>query len=77
VFVDPDNGLEPDGYSHGLAKAGKSVLLSELRELAKPGRCLIVYHHHTRQKGGHRTEIEYWADRLRGSCFATVEALRA
>jgi hypothetical protein len=32
VFVDPDNGLEPDGYSHGSAKSGKSVLLSELRD---------------------------------------------
>ena len=30
LFVDPDNGLEPAGYSHGSAKAGKSVLLSEL-----------------------------------------------
>ena len=47
-FVDPDNGIEPAGYSHGSAKAGKSVLLSELRELARPGRCLIVYHHHSR-----------------------------
>ena len=56
-FVDPDNGLEPAGYSHGSAKAGKSVLLSELRELARPGRCLIVYHHHSRRKGGHQCEI--------------------
>ena len=76
VFVDPDNGLEPDGYSHGSAKSGKSVLLSELRELAKPGRCLIVYHHHTRRKGGHHSEIEYWADRLRLIGFLTVDALR-
>ena len=36
-FVDPDNGIEPAGYSHGSAKAGESVLLSELRELARPG----------------------------------------
>jgi hypothetical protein len=33
VFVDPDNGIEPGGYSPGSAKAGKSVLLSELHEL--------------------------------------------
>ena len=56
LFVDPDNGLEPAGYSHGSAKAGKSVLLSELHELARPGRCLIVYHHHSRRKGGHQCE---------------------
>jgi hypothetical protein len=77
VFVDPDNGLEPDGYSHGSGKSGKSVLLSELRELARPGGCLIVYHHHTRRKGGHQSEIEHWADRLRVSGFRTVDALRA
>jgi hypothetical protein len=33
VFVDPDNGIEPGGYSPGSAKAGKSVLLTELHEL--------------------------------------------
>ena len=76
-FVDPDNGLEPAGYSHGSAKAGKSVLLSELRELARPGRCLIVYHHHSRRKGGHQCEIMHWAERLRAAGFATVDALRA
>ncbi len=76
LFVDPDNGLEPEGYGHDSATAGKSVLLSELRALARPGRCLIVYHHHTRRKGGHHAEIEYWADRLRECGFATVDALR-
>jgi hypothetical protein len=35
VFVDPDNGLEPDGHSHGSSKSGKSVLLGELRELGR------------------------------------------
>jgi hypothetical protein len=77
VFVDPDNGLEPTGFSHGSAKAGKSVMFSELLELACPGRCLIVYHHHTRRVGGHDAEIDYWADRLRAIGFATVDALRA
>jgi hypothetical protein len=72
LFVDPDNGLEPEGYGHDSATAGKSVLLSELRALARPGRCLIVYHHHTHRKGGHHAEIEYWADRLRECGFATV-----
>jgi hypothetical protein len=77
VFVDPDNGLEPSGFSYASAKAGKSALLRELLELAQPGRCLIVYHHHTRRAGGHTVEIEYWADRLREIGFATVDALRA
>ncbi len=77
VFIDPDNGLEPDGYSHGSAKAGKSIALAELRALARPGRCQIVYHHHTRRKGGHHGEIEHWAGRLREAGFLRVDALRA
>lgn len=77
LFVDPDNGLEPAGFRHGLPKAGKNITLDELRALAKPGRCLIVYHHHTRRVGGHHAEIEYWADRLRECGFATADALRA
>jgi len=77
VFLDPDNGLEPAGHSPGSAKAGKSILLSELRALATPGRCLIVYHHQTRRQGGHHAEIEHWADRLRECGFTTVGALRA
>jgi hypothetical protein len=77
VFVDPDNGLEPDRHNHGAAKSGKSVLMSELRALARSGRCLIIYHHHTRRKGGHHSEIEHWADRLRKGGFRTVDALRA
>jgi hypothetical protein len=77
VFVDPDNGLEPDSFSHGSAKAGKSVLLTELRELERPGRCLIAYHHQTRRAGGHNAEIEYWANHLQASGFASVDALRA
>jgi hypothetical protein len=76
VFADPDNGLEPSGYSYGSSTAGKSVLLGELRELAKPERCLIVYHHHTRRKGGHHAEMVHWADRLRAAGFSTVDALR-
>ena len=77
VFVDPDNGLEPDGFRHGSAKAGKSVTIAELQELANPGRCLIVYHHQTRRKGGLEVEIAYWADRLRQAGFEKVDALRA
>jgi hypothetical protein len=77
VFVDPDNGLEPEGQRRQSARVGKSVLLTELRELAMPGRCLIVYHHQTRRKGGHFAEMERCADRLRQNGFATVDTLRA
>lgn len=37
VFVDPDNGLQPSGFSYASAEAGKSVLLGELLELARRG----------------------------------------
>jgi hypothetical protein len=77
VFVDPDNGLEPRFYSPGSTKSGKSILISELQALARPGRCLIVYHHQTRRAGGHHGEIEHWAERLRACGFTTVDALRA
>jgi hypothetical protein len=76
VFVDPDNGLEPGGISLGSARAGKSVLLSELHELAKPDRCLIVYHHQTRRAGGHYAEIAHWLDRFRSEGFRAADALR-
>jgi hypothetical protein len=77
VFIDPDNGLEPACYNPGSARADKCVVLTELHELATPGRCLIVYHHQSRRKGGHLCEIVYWAERLRVAGFATVDALRA
>lgn len=76
VFVDPDNGLEPDGFTTITLKAGKSISFDEMRELAF-GRCIIAYHHQTRRKGGHLAEIEHLAARLRRSGFKTVDALRA
>ena len=77
LFLDPDNGLEPAGFHPTAAKSGKSIMISELRQLARPGRCLIVYHHQSRREGGHHAEMQHWADRLRASGFATVDALRA
>ena len=50
LFLDPDNGLEPAGFRPTAAKSGKSIMISEVRELARPGRCLIVYHHQTRRR---------------------------
>jgi hypothetical protein len=77
VFVDPDYGLELNRRRGGSAKSGETVLLSELNQLARPGRCLIVHHHHIRRKGGQNPGIEYWGDRLRKCGFRTVDALRA
>ncbi|MBC7431428.1 MAG: hypothetical protein H7345_05110, partial [Rubritepida sp.] len=77
VFLDPDNGLETSKFDLGASKAGKSVAISELMALRRPGREIVVYHHHTRRKGGHALELEYWGERLREAGFTTAAALRA
>jgi hypothetical protein len=77
LFLDPDNGLEPASFRPVGAKSRKSIMLSEVHQFARPGRCLIVYHHQSRRKGGHHAEMAHWADRLRASGFAIVDALRA
>jgi len=76
VFLDPDNGLEPAGFSAGTKIACKSVSIQELVGLDKAGRTLIVYHHHTRRKGGHLEEIRYWTAKL-AEKFQSVDAIRS
>jgi hypothetical protein len=77
VFVDPDNGLEPTGFSHGSKNAGKSITLDELRDLNAPGRTVVAYHHQTRRGGGHLDELACWAERLKAHGFQCVDAVRA
>jgi hypothetical protein len=77
MFLDPDNGLEPDKCSVTRRKAGKCVLLEELASLRHGDRCLIVYHHQTRRKGGHLAEIAYQCDRLKSAGFSGIDVLRA
>jgi hypothetical protein len=77
VFMDPDNGLAPEGFNANGKSSIKSATISDLRAFAKPGRTLIVYHHHTRRPGGHFEEIRYLGQRLRDAGFATVDAVRA
>lgn len=77
IFLDPDNGLQPDSFDLGVVASGKSVGLAQLDELKDQGRTLVVYHHQTRRKGGHVAELEYWAERLRGKGFGTVDAIRS
>jgi hypothetical protein len=77
VFLDPDNGLQPDRFRSGGRTAGKYVRFAELTSLRSPGRSVVVYHHQTRRRGGHLAEIEYQAGRLRAAGFSTVDALRA
>ena len=77
LFLDPDNGLEPDRFRPKSKASIKSVSLDDLDRLNKRERILIVYHHHTRRKGGHFAEIEYQADRLRKRGYEYVDVIRA
>jgi hypothetical protein len=77
VFLDPDNGIAPEGLSPTLRCSGKSVLISELQELKENHRALLVYHHHSRRKGGHTEELRHLARRLLDGGFRVCGALRA
>ena len=70
VFADPDNGLCPDiRFNPRQKKSAKSISLHEVSVLSN-GRPLIVYHHNTRRKGGHREEIRHWQGQLPGDVHA-------
>jgi len=77
VFLDPDNGIEPEGLRLTLRRAGKSVTLEEIRSLSQNHRTIVIYHHQTRRKGGHQSELRDLATRLRKSRFRVSGALRA
>ena len=66
VFADPDNGLvSEETFRPTRKKSAKGIPLCEATALAR-GRTAIIYHHNTRLKGGHRTEIKRWMDELSG-----------
>lgn len=77
VFLDPDNGLEPERFRPRSRKAAKSVTFADLKRFRQPGRTLLVYHHQTRRAGGHVREIGFLADTLRNHGFERIDALRA
>lgn len=77
VFLDPDNGLEPQGFSYTRKKSIKSASFDDLQRLRQPGRTLVLYHHQTRRTGGHLQEIDYHAGRLLERGFEMVGALRS
>jgi hypothetical protein len=77
VFLDPDNGIEPRGLRLTCRSAAKSVMISEICALRRPGRVLVVYHHHTRHKGGHAEELGHLAHRLAAAGCQVAGALRA
>jgi len=76
VFLDPDNGIAPDGLKLTQRRAGKSVTVEEIKELAQ-SRATVVYHHQTRRVGGHLSEIYTLATQLRKRGLRVSGALRA
>lgn len=76
VFLDPDNGIAPEGTLTG-RRAGKSVTMKEVKELQEGNRAMVIYHHQTRFKGGHHSEICDLAARLEKSGLQVTGALRA
>ncbi len=77
VFVDPDNGIEPEGFKPTSKKSIKSVTLAEIRALYGPSRPIVIYHHHTRFKGGHDAEIAHLGAKLAKLDIGCVCAVRA
>lgn len=77
IFLDPDNGLAPEGLRPTWRHAGKSVFIEDLQGLAKAGRAMIVYHHQTRRRGGHEVELSHVASELRSGGFQASGVLRA
>ena len=67
VFLDPDNGIASEGLRLTRRRAGKSVTIEEIDLLTQGRRTMVVYHHHTRRKNGHVSELSDLATRLRKS----------
>jgi hypothetical protein len=77
VFLDPDNGLAAQGLRTTCRRAGKSVFIEDIMALTQNQRAMVVYHHQTHRKGGHRIEIRDLAEELRKSGFRVSGVLRA
>ncbi len=77
IFLDPDNGIAPERLKLTRRLAGKSVTIAEIKALEAHNRAIVVYHHQTRFRGGHRSEIHDLAARLKSSGLHVSGALRA
>jgi hypothetical protein len=77
VFLDPDNGIAPEGLKLTRRRAGKSVTMEEIKALQENDRAMVIYHHQTRFPGGHHSEICDLAARLEKSGLQVSGALRA
>ena len=77
VFLDPDNGIASEKMRLTHRRAWKSVTIEDISTLAQSNRTMVIYHHQTRRKGGHISELHNLAERLRRSGLKVSGALRA
>ena len=77
VFLDPDNGLASERRRPTHSLAVKSVLPEEIMAFRGEGRPVLLYHHHSRRRGGHLAEIDALRMRLQGFGCRTVDAMRS
>lgn len=63
VFLDPDNGLEPQSVAIGHKAAVKYAYLEEVEPLVERGQSLVIYHHLSRN-GTNVAQIARWLGRL-------------
>lgn len=77
IFLDPDNGIAGDGLKLTRRTAGKSVTIKDIELLGRDDQTFVIYHHHSRYKGGHLAELRFVAERLRANRFRVSGVLRA
>jgi len=77
VFLDPDNGIASERLTLTQRRAGKSVFVCDMKELKRSEQAMVVYHHQSMRKGGHKAELRYLAGQLEEAGFRVSGALRA
>ena len=65
VFLDPDNGLEPEAVPITRKMAPKYAYLEEVGKWVERCQSIVIYHHLGRNRS-HAEQITDWLERLRG-----------
>lgn len=73
VFLDPDNGLFPQGMSIDHNNADKSADPDEVASLLRAGQAVLLYHHLDRTKGGWDVRRAELIDAVRDSPGAAAD----
>jgi hypothetical protein len=71
IFCDPDNGLARPGSELERRGSAKHMLVDEVRQVYANGHSLVLYHHLTREAGGHVAQINAWRRTLTAATGCT------